>query len=70
METGTQFNTFIGDDLDFDQELLISPRNASVETADWLNQDMAVSVIKHLSKVFGLDVILEAVEKYEEQSKA
>ena len=66
MIVGTHKNISIDDELDCDGELTITP---AMYMDDWLTKSMAISVIKHLSLVFGLDVIVEAVEKLEESNK-
>lgn len=38
------------------------------DTNEYLDKKFAVDVIKHLSKVFKLDSILEAIELYEENN--
>ena len=63
MITGTHKDTCIENELDADGQLMIY---ALHDTGDWLTKDMAVAVIKHLCKVFGLSEILASVEKYEE----
>ena len=64
MLIGTHKNIQIDDDLDSDGELPLE----FVQAADWLTKSMTVSVIRHMAKVFDLEVILEAVERYEEDN--
>ncbi len=65
MLIGTHKNIQIDDELDSDGELPLE----FVQAADWLTKSMALSVIKHLATLFKLEVIIEAVERYEESSK-
>lgn len=51
-------------DSDGDIEVLIMDKN------EFLDKKYAIDVIKHLSKVFDIDEVLEAIEKHEELSNA
>ena len=66
MKTGTREDMFLARDIDSDGELEVS----IFDSNDWLTKSMAVSVIKHLAskEVFDLEVILEAVELYNESN--
>ncbi|MCK4609488.1 MAG: hypothetical protein KAT71_08395 [Gammaproteobacteria bacterium] len=55
---------FLARDIDSDGELEVS----IFDSNDWLTKSMAVSVISHLAKVFKLEVIIEAVELYNESN--
>lgn len=65
MITGTQFSVVIGNELDCDNELGVD-RLAVTMDNDWLTEDMAEDVIKHLAEKFNMP-ILEYIEKLEEK---
>ena len=56
---------WLSDKLDDDGEMKLSFDGEP----SWINKVQAVTLIKHLAKVFKLDTILEAIEMYEEKNK-
>ena len=64
MKTGTREDMFLARDIDSDGELEVS----IFDSNDWLTKSMAVSVIKHLATIFKLELIIEAVELYNESN--
>lgn len=61
MLTGTHKNILIVDGLDCDLALEVMPVDFM---SDWLNEEMALDVIKHLSKAFGFVKLLHEAENY------